>query len=134
MLAKQLEHILPDLIHYNQNAYMKGRSIFDTVRTIDDVLEYTKQSEQSGILVTIEFEKAFDSMDHKFLHTFNFGPSFIQWIQTFYSNVLSCIINNGFATNYFSVGKGRVRQGDPLSPLLFILSLEVMACSLPTSV
>ena len=46
---------------------MKGRSIFDAVRTIDDVLEYTKQSEQSGILVTIDFEKAFDSLDHKFL-------------------------------------------------------------------
>ena len=132
-LAKRLEHILPDLIHYNQNAYVKGRSIFDAVRTIDDVLEYTKQSEQSGILVTIDFEKAFDSLDHKFLfkvlHTFNFGPSFIQWIRTFYSNVSSCVINNGFATNYFRVDRG-VRQGDPLSPLLFILSLEVMACSI----
>ena len=66
-LAKRLEHILPDLIHQNQNAYLKGRSIFDAVRTIDDVSEYTKQSEQSGILVTIGFEKAFDSLDHKFL-------------------------------------------------------------------
>ena len=46
---------------------MKGRSIFDAVRTIDDVLEYTKQSGQSGIMVTIDFEKAFDSLDHKFL-------------------------------------------------------------------
>ena len=64
--------------------YVKGRSIFDAVRTIDDVLEYTKQSEQSDILVTIDFEKAFDSLNHKFiikvLHIFNFGPSFIQWI------------------------------------------------------
>ena len=97
------------------------------------VLKYTKQSEQSGILVTIDFEKAFDSLDHKFLlkvlHTFNFGPSFIQWIRTFYSNVSSCVINNGFATNYFRVDRG-VRKGDPLSPLLFILSLEVMACSI----
>ena len=56
-LAKRLEHahILSNLIHYNQNAYVKGRSIFDAVRTIDDVLEYTKQSEQSGILVTTDF-------------------------------------------------------------------------------
>ena len=131
-LAKRLEHILPDLIHYNQNAYVKGRSIFD-VRTIDDVLEHTKRSEQSGILVTIDFEKAFDSLDHTFLfkvlHTFNFGPSFIQWIRTFYSNVSACVINNGFPTNYFGVDWG-VRQGDPLSPLLFILCLEVMACSI----
>ena len=41
----------------------------------------------------------------------------------------SCVINNGCATNYFSVDR-RVRQGDPLSSLLFILSLEVMACSI----
>ena len=98
---------------------MKGRSIFDAVRTIDDVLEYTKQSEQSGILVTIDFEKAFDSLDHKFLfkvlHTFNFGPSFIQWIRTFYSNVSSCVINNGFATSYFGVDRGGKTRG-PLIP------------------
>ena len=47
--------------------YVKGRSIFHAVRTIDDVLEYTKQSEQSCILVTIDFEKAFDSLDHIFI-------------------------------------------------------------------
>ena len=46
-LAKQLEHILPNLIHYNQSTYVKVRSIFDIFRSIDDVLEYTKQSGQS---------------------------------------------------------------------------------------
>ena len=84
-------------------------------------------------MVTIDFEKAFDSLDHKFLlkvlHFFNFGPSFIQWIRTFYSNVSSCVINNGFATNYFGVDHG-VRRRDPFSPLLFILSLAVMAGSI----
>ena len=48
------------LMHSNQNAFVKGRSIFDAIRTIDDVLEYTKEKELSGILVTIDFEKAFD--------------------------------------------------------------------------
>ena len=48
-LAKRLEHILPDLIHCNQSTYVKVRSIFDTVRSIDDVLEFTKQSGQSGM-------------------------------------------------------------------------------------
>ena len=57
-LAKRLEHILPGLIHYNQNKYVKLRSILDAVRTIDDVLEYTKQSGQSDILVTIDFEQS----------------------------------------------------------------------------
>ena len=70
---------------------MKGESIFDAVRTIDDILEYTKHKKMSGILVAIDFEKAFDALDHtyllKVLHAFNFGPSFIQWIRTFYSNI-----------------------------------------------
>ena len=132
-LAKRLEPILPDLIHYNQNAYIKGRSTFDAVRTIDDVIDYTKRTDIAGILITIDFEKAFDSLNHKYLlkvlQAFNFGSSFIQWIRTFYSNASSCVINNGFTSNYFSINQG-VRQGDPLSPLLFILSLEVLACSI----
>ena len=46
-LAKQLKHILPNLINYNQSTYVKVRLIFDIFRSIDDVLEYTKQSRQS---------------------------------------------------------------------------------------
>ena len=129
-LAKRLEPILPKLINYNQNAFVKGKSIFDTVRTIDDILEFTKCKKMLGILVAIDFEKAFDSLDHSYLlKAFNFGPSYIRWIRTFYSNISSWIINNGFTSDYFAVSRG-VRQGDPLSPLLFILGLEILACSI----
>ena len=85
----------------------------------------------SGTLVAIDFEKAFNSLDHtyhfKVLNAFDFGPSSIQWIRTLYSNVSSCTINNGFTSDCFAVGRC-VRQGDPLSPLLFILGLEILAC------
>ena len=56
--------------------------MFDAIKTIDDVMEYTKEKGLSGILVAIDFEKAFDTLDFNFLiralHKFNFGPSFIQ--------------------------------------------------------
>ena len=65
----------------------------------------------------------------KVLNAFNFGPSFIQWICTLYSNISSCIINNGFTSDYFAVGRG-VRQVDPLSPLLSILGLGILACKI----
>ena len=101
-LCKRLEKVLPDIIHYNQNAFVQGRSIFDAIRTIDDIMEYTKIMKLSGFLITIDFEKAFDSVNHSFLiktlEAFNFGPSFIRWACGLNCNLMSCIMNNGFST------------------------------------
>ena len=89
ILAKRLENVLPEIIHFDQSAFVKGRTIFDAIRTIDDVIEHTMNRDISRILVATDFEKAFDSLNLSFplrvLHPFNFGPSFIQWVQ-------SCII------------------------------------------
>ena len=54
--------LLGEIIHFNQNAYVKGRTILDAVRTIDDILEYTERKNISGLLVAIDFQKAFDSI------------------------------------------------------------------------
>ena len=69
------------------------------------VVQYTKQIDTSGVLITIDFEKAFDSLNHKYLYLksftlFNFGSYFVQWIRTFYSNVSSSVMNNGFISYY----------------------------------
>jgi len=59
---------LPDIIHHNQNAFIKGRTILDAVRTIDDILEYSERKKINVLLVAIDFQKAFDSVNRNFMY------------------------------------------------------------------
>ena len=91
-IAKRLENILPNVIHHNQCAYVKGRTNFDAVRTIEDVRDFTERCHIDGRLICIPFQKAFDTVNREFLFrtlsAFGFGSSFIQWIHTLYNNCL----------------------------------------------
>ena len=59
-IAKRLENVLPNIIHFNPSAYVKGRTIFDAVRTIEDVMEFSKRYSIDGRMVFTDFKKAFD--------------------------------------------------------------------------
>ena len=117
-IAKRLENVLPNIIHHNQSAYVKGRTISDAVRTIEDVIEFSKRYNIEGRMICIDFKQAFDTVSRDFLFrtlsAFGFGPSFTRWINTFYKNISSCVVlNNGFSTSSFAVERG-VTHGDPV--------------------
>ena len=77
-MLQENELKLPELIHPNQNGFIKGRSIPDAVRTIDDILEFAKVTECCGILLAIDFEKAFDSLNHSFFFQGPGEPKFLR--------------------------------------------------------
>ena len=129
-LAMRLQKVLPHLIHNDQVGYMKERHIGENIRTIDDIMTYTDLKHLPGFLILIDFEKAFDSIEWSFLYkslkAFNFGHDFIRWIKILYTNIESYVINNGYLSNPFQLNRG-IRQGCPISALLFILVAEIMA-------
>ena len=91
-LAKRLENVLPEIIHFDQSVFVKGRTIFDAIRTIDDVIEHTMNGDISGILVAIDFEKAFDSLNFSFLMSVLY--THLTLVRLSFSGYESCIIRS----------------------------------------
>ena len=125
-LSEKLKEVLPDLISSQQTAYVKNRHIGETGRLISDLIEITEIRNIEGFLVTMDIEKAFDSLDHNFListlEKYGFGQNFISWVKILLNNQESYVINGGKTTKYFMLSRGAC-QGDPISAFLFILAL-----------
>ena len=98
-LASRLKDVLPSIIHSDQTAYVSGRFIGESARVISDILETSVKLNLDGYILTMDIEKAFDSMDHSFLiealKVFGFGDIFITWIKIILKNQESCVMNGG---------------------------------------
>ena len=132
-ISKKLKVALPKLFSPQQTAYLKNRFIGGSGRLMSDITEISGWLNNEAFLVTMDIEKAFDSLDHDFassvLRKFGFGKNFITWTEILLKDQLSCVINGGRTTQYFNLERGAC-QDDPISAYLFMLTLEFFFFSL----
>ena len=124
VLAGRLHTVIGKIISPEQVAYIKERYIGTNVRLLLDVMEYIKRENKNGVLLFLDFEKAFDSLDWNFIHKcmkkFGFKEQFCKWIQIIYTKPRAFLKINGFLSGSISIERG-IRQGCPLSCLIFII-------------
>ena len=93
-------------------------------------MDFTKHLQIAGIAVFLDFEKAFDSVEWDYIQmcllTFNFGSQLRRWVGVFYKDISSSVLNNGHASKHFLLERG-VRQGCPVSGMLFVIAIELLA-------
>lgn len=95
-----------------------------------DLMNYTEQNQIPGLLMLINFEKAFNPylgilFTRPLTFLISIDDSIKDWVKTFYSGIKSCVIQNGIASDYVYPQRG-CRQGDQISPYLFLLCAEVL--------
>ena len=133
VLAKRIQNVIKSMIHSDQSAYIKGRYIGINARYIADFCEYCEKRDVPGIVLSLDFEKVFDRLDrhfmYKILESFNFGERFVKWIRILYKEPKIMIKNNGWISKSIITQRG-IRQGCPVSALLFIIANEVMAVNI----
>ncbi|KAF5382437.1 hypothetical protein D9615_002719 [Tricholomella constricta] len=135
-LTSKLSKAVPELIHRDQAGFMKGRRIEDQTELIKMIISRCEAQDENGAIVCLDQEKAYDRINHTFLWKsmlkFNFPEEFISTVKHLYSDAETVVILNGEISTPYKVTRG-VRQGDPLSCLLFNLAIESLAQMLRNS-
>ena len=136
-IAERIKPTLTSLIHPDQKGFVAGRYIGEAIRTTYDIMHYAKENNRAGLLLLIDFEKAYDSINFKFinkcLNFFNFGEDIIKWVEILLYNFNAVINHCGNMSQSFEIERG-CRQGDPIASYLFILCIEILAHKLRSDI
>ena len=132
-VAARLLKVIHLIVAKDQTCGVPGRYIGENVAFLRDVVSYATTFDAPVVILSLDQEKAFDRVDWNFMHAtlrkMGFGTSFLKWVNLFYTSVQSSVNVNGYLSRFFSLSRG-VRQGCPLSPLLYVLVAEVLACNI----
>ena len=133
MIAVRFEKVAAYLIHPDQSGFLKGRSLNDNLLDLMSMMEYTESRKIPSLLISFDFEKAFDKVNWNYLdrtlELFGFGTRIREMVKNTHINTSSCTVNGGFSSKYFEIERG-LRQGSPLSPVLFDFAAEILGCAI----
>ncbi|XP_026442407.1 uncharacterized protein LOC113341915 [Papaver somniferum] len=129
ILAERFKQCLPHIISPNQTTFIKKMQFLDGVLIANELIDLRIRSGKPGILYKIYFEKTFDHVNWDFLDEIlslmGFGTKWRTWIRRWVEFAKFYVLVNGSVAGYFKIKKG-IRQGDPISPFLFLLVGEAL--------
>jgi hypothetical protein len=126
-IALRTNKVLHKLLSVTQTGYVPNRQVTNNNRLIEELIDQSITAGEELYLITLDAQKAFDSVDHQYLldilKKYNFPSEYIHWVKTIYSNLEASVLVNGYTTNKFKIQQS-VKQGDALSCALFVLAIE----------